>query len=151
MNSVLKTHITQIHVEPPGQPNNIMVTASGPSTLTVTWMAPITNKDIVTEYFIQCDSVDDDLPPQNTTRRSSLSAPFYNLTPNTTYECTVIALSPFGNSDPATAQAMTPPRESKFLCMCFIFLCKCIYLYIYIYIYTCVHVYLYRYTCTCRK
>lgn len=96
-----------------------MVTASGPSTLTVTWMAPLTNKDIVTEYLIQCDSVDDDLPPQNTTRRSSFSAPFYNLTPNTTYECTVIALSPFGNSDPATAQAMTPPRESKCLHVCY--------------------------------
>ena len=94
-----------------------MVTTSGPSTLTVTWMAPLINGDTVTEYFIECDSADDGFPPQNSTRRQSLSAPFYNLTPNTTYNCIVIALSPFGNSDPATAQATTSPRDSKCLCI----------------------------------
>ena len=100
--------------EPPGPPNGVMATASGPSILSVTWLAPLIKKDIVTSYVIDCDPVENGVDPPNTTRLTPSFVSFRDLSPNTTYECAVIARSSFGNSPAATAQVLTPPRESVY-------------------------------------
>ena len=103
------------HAEPSGPPTSLVVLASGPSTLTVEWSAPLINADVVTEYFISCAPQNDPTNLRTTTRLRIFSAPFYNLIPDTTYDCEVIARSVYGDSRPATASATTPPRESKYI------------------------------------
>ena len=100
--------------EPSGPPINVMLLASGPSTLTVSWSAPLINPEFVDEYFIKCAIQND---PSNSRTISRLdfvrSAPFHNLIPDTIYDCEVSAGSVYGNSTPARASATTRPRESK--------------------------------------
>ena len=112
----LLDHFVFLYVctEPSGPPTNVMLLASGPSTLTVSWSAPLINPEFVDEYFIKCATQND---PSNSQTISSLdfvrSAAFHNLIPDTMYDCEVSAGSLYGNSTPARASATTHPRESK--------------------------------------
>ena len=93
-----------------------MLLASGPSTLTVSWSAPLINPEFVDEYFIKCATQND---PSNSRTISRLdfvrSAAFHNLIPDTMYDCEVSAGSIYGNSTPARASATTHSRESKII------------------------------------
>ena len=125
--------------EPSGPPTKLVVTAFGPSILNVNWCPPIINTKVVSGYFIECVPEGDGFRPPSTTRLSLLSARFYNLTQDTTYNCTVIATSDFGNSKPAMAQAATPPRESMFFLLYFDILHTLLTNYVYMYIHVCVY------------
>ena len=82
-----------VFVDPSGPPLDLMLLASGPSTLLVSWSVPSINPEVVLEYVIR------------RTRQSNAS--------DTIYNCEVFTRSMFGDSPAATASAMTPPRESK--------------------------------------
>ena len=106
------------YIDPSGPPINLVLAASGPSTITASWSAPAVNPDVVTAYTIQCAPETD---PGNILERTRIptitSVPFYDLIPNTTYDCEVYTRSRFGDSAPAMASVSTLPRESKCICM----------------------------------
>ena len=107
-----------VFTEPSGPPTDVIILASGPSTLTVSWSPPLINPEVVLEYFIRCAQQSDPSNSQTTSRRNFVtSAPFHNLIPNTAYKCEVHTTSTFGNSTSARASATTPPRESKYVYM----------------------------------
>ena len=116
-----------LHAEPSGPPTSLVVLASGPSTLTMEWSAPLINADVVTEYFISCAPQNDPTNLRTITRLKLFFVPFYNLIPDTTYDCEVIARSVYGDSRPATASATTPPRESKYMYIHVHVQCTCIH------------------------
>lgn len=100
--------------DPSGPPQNLRIVASGPSTLTVSWSAPLVYPEVVLTYIISCAPQDNPSNNMTITRISGFtSAPFYNLIPNTTYECEVYTTSNFGNSISVRESANTLPRESK--------------------------------------
>ena len=110
-------HVYLCIIDPSGPPTNLVLTASGPFTITVSWSAPAVNADVVTAYVVQCAPETD---PENILERTRIptitSVPFYNLIPNTTYDCEVYTRSIFGDSAPAMASVSTLPRESKCIC-----------------------------------
>ena len=114
-----KCAYVHIHVcsDPSGPPNNLMLLASGPFTLLVTWSAPAINPEVVLEYVIRRTRQNNASDVRETTRINIFNAPLRNLIPNTVYICEVFTRSRFGDSPAATVTARTPPRESKLLYM----------------------------------
>ena len=113
--------------EPSGPPINLMLLASGPSTLLVSWSAPTTNSEVVLEYVIRCYPQNNVSDVRETTRiKTSFNAALTNLLPSTVYNCEVFTRSMFGESPLATASAMTPPRESKRSTV-YMYTCTCVY------------------------
>ena len=103
-----------VYSDPSGPPLDLMLLASGPSTLLVSWSAPSINPEVVLEYVIRRTRRNNASDVREITRLSDIvSAPLRNLIPNTVYDCEVFTRSMFGDSPAATASAMTPPRESK--------------------------------------
>ena len=93
-----------------------MILASGPSTLTVSWSAPLLYPEVVLGYLVRCAPKSDNSNIMELSRGNTrFNAQFHNLIPNTTYDCEVHTTSNFGNSTPATGTASTLPRESKFV------------------------------------
>ena len=91
-----------------------MIQVSGPSTLTVSWSAPLLYPEVVESYIVRCAPESDNSNIMELSRGNTrFNAPFHNLIPNTTYNCEVHTTSRFGNSSPARASASTLPRESK--------------------------------------
>ena len=103
-------------VEPSGPPAELMILASGPSTLTVSWSAPLLYPEVVLGYIVRCAPKSDNSNIMELSRGNErFNAQFHSLIPNTTYNCEVHTTSNFGNSTPATDTASTLPRESKFV------------------------------------
>jgi hypothetical protein len=99
--------------EPSGPPAELMILASGPSTLTVSWSAPLLYPEVVLGYLVRCAPKSDNSNIMELSRGNTrFNAQFHNLIPNTTYDCEVHTTSNFGNSTPATGTASTLPRET---------------------------------------
>ncbi|CAI8042253.1 hypothetical protein GBAR_LOCUS23471, partial [Geodia barretti] len=102
--------------EPSGPPAELMILASGPSTLNVSWLAPLLYPEVVLGYIVRCAPESDNSNIMELSRLNTrFNAQFHNLIPNTTYNCEVHTTSNFGNSTPATDTSSTLPRESKFV------------------------------------
>ena len=100
-------------VEPSGPPADLMILASGPSTLTVSWSAPLLYPEVVLNYIVRCAPEGDNSNYlEDTNSNTRFTAQFDNLIPNTTYICEVHTTSNFGNSTPVIVSANTLPRES---------------------------------------
>ena len=107
-----------VYSDPSGPPTNLMLLASGPSTLFVSWSAPAINPEVVLEYVIRRTRQNNVSDVRETTRIDTNDAvTLRNLIPNTVYICEVFTRSRFGDSPAATDSARTPPRESKLLYM----------------------------------
>ena len=108
-----------------------MIQVSGPTTLTVSWSAPLLYPGVVDWYIVRCSPESDSSNIEELIRGPTrFNAPFHNLIPNTTYNCEVHTTSSFGNSTPATASASTLPRESKSVVYPLLFYVKLMKLYI---------------------
>ena len=129
---IAQTHLQYIHtavmhtfpcvfplissVEPSGPPAELMILASGPSTLTVSWSAPLLYPEVVLGYIVRCAPKSDNSNIMELSRGNErFNAQFHSLIPNTTYKCEVHTTSNFGDSIPATVTASTLPRNSKFI------------------------------------
>ncbi|CAI8042252.1 hypothetical protein GBAR_LOCUS23471, partial [Geodia barretti] len=87
--------------------------ASGPSTLNVSWLAPLLYPEVVLGYIVRCAPESDNSNIMELSRLNTrFNAQFHNLIPNTTYNCEVHTTSNFGNSTPATDTSSTLPREN---------------------------------------
>ena len=103
------------HTEPPGSPSNLQITAQGPQTITISWEVPAVTNGGISNYTVECVRLSTGTLDFNRTGERTTSITVFDLLPNTTYTCSVVALNPFGESQPATDQITTLARDSKYL------------------------------------
>jgi len=81
----------------------------------VSWDIPAVTNGGISNYTVECVRLSTGTLDFNRTGVRTTSITVFDLLPSTAYTCSVVALNPFGESQPATDQITTLAWDSKFL------------------------------------
>jgi len=78
----------------------------------LSWDVPAITNGGISNYTVECVRLSTGTLDFNRTGERTTNTTVFDLLPNTTYTCSVVALNPFGESQPATDQITTPARDT---------------------------------------
>lgn len=99
--------------EPPFPPTNVRVIADSAESITVTWSEPEVTNGRISNYSVTCSYEGMDVFQRVVNELQPRVVTEFFLEPNSTYNCSVIAVNVHGQSRPTLAVGTTPPRTSK--------------------------------------